>query len=74
MGNGFESFNLFLGWFIGLALTIAGYEALRYNELNSCAKENNVYWCKHIAVPVEQPRVVIKKPDLLPPPDVKVGK
>lgn len=36
--------------------------------LDTCAKENNVYSCKWVAVPAQEPRVVYKTADLLPPP------
>lgn len=36
--------------------------------LDACARQNNVYECKWVAQPAEAPRVVMVKPDLLPPP------
>lgn len=36
--------------------------------LDACAKANNVYSCRWVAQPAEPARVVMVKPDLLPPP------
>jgi hypothetical protein len=36
--------------------------------LDACARKNNTYSCKWEATPTEPPRVVLVRPDLLPPP------
>lgn len=47
------------------ALNIAHKNA---NTLDACAKVQNVYACKAVAVPAEAPRIVEVAPALLPPP------
>lgn len=57
-----------------LAVSMAGnFYALNIahkngQALDACAKVQNVYACKAVAVPVDAPRVVEVSPALLPPP------
>lgn len=38
------------------------------NALTECARQQNVFECEFVTMPVEAPRVVYKTADLLPPP------
>lgn len=40
------------------------------NALTECARVNNVFACQFDTVPVEEPRVVYKTAELLPPPEL----
>lgn len=42
----------------------------RNAALEQCAMQQNVYRCTWVAKPVEPPRVVMVKPELLPPPEL----
>ena len=38
-----------------------------YDTLRACARDQNVFACKFVAVPTMAPRVVVKQADVLPP-------
>lgn len=46
----------------------AGIKTDSQQALDACARENNVYECKWVAQPAQEPTVVYKQAELLPPP------